>query len=55
MAVLKSSSIESMMIRTVRRYDPATGSIVYSNNDTFDNFAYDNVLIFFNCQLLKNC
>ena len=43
LAVLKASSSEAMMIRTARRYDPSTGSIVYSNNDTFDNTAYSNV------------
>ena len=43
LAVLKASSSEVMMIRTARRYDPSSGSIVYSNNDTFDNSAYSNV------------
>ena len=52
--MLKSSSSESMMIRTARRYDPATGSIVYSNNDTFDNSAYDNVGLR-NDQLFQFC
>ena len=54
LALLKSSSSESMMIRTARRYDPATGSIVYSNNDTFDNSAYDNVGLR-NDQLFQFC
>ena len=43
-----------MMIRTARRYDPATRSIVYSNNDTFDNSAYDNVGLR-NDQLFQFC
>ena len=54
LAVLKSASSESMMIRTARRYDPATRSIVYSNNDTFDNSAYDNVGLR-NDQLFQFC
>ena len=43
LAVLKSSSSECMMIRTARRYDPGTGHIVFSNNDTFDNSAFDRI------------
>ena len=54
LAVLKSSSSESMMIRTARKYDPATGSIVYSNKDTFDNSAYDKVGLR-NDQLFQFC
>ena len=52
--VLKLSSSESMMIRTARRYDPATGGIVYSNNDTCDNSAHDNVGLR-NNQLFQFC
>ena len=43
LSILKSSSSEAMMIRTARRYDPVTGNIVYSNNDTYDHSAYDDV------------
>ena len=42
------------MIWTARRYDPAARSNVYSNHDTFDNSAYDNVGLR-NDQLFQFC
>ena len=39
--LLKAASSETMMIRTARRYDPIKDTIVFSNNDAYDNRAYD--------------
>ena len=38
--LLKAASSETM-IRTARRYDPIKDTIVFSNNDAYDNSAYD--------------
>jgi len=43
LVLLKAASSETMMIRTARRYDPVKDTIVFSNNDSFDNQAYDTV------------
>ena len=43
MTLLKASSSESMMIRTARRYDPVKDTIVFSNNDSYDNNSYECV------------
>lgn len=43
LVLLKAASSETMMIRTARRYDPVKDTIMFSNNDTFDNHAYDMV------------
>ena len=37
----KTASSETMMIRTARRYDSIKNTIVFSNNDAYDNRAYD--------------
>eukprot|EP00092_Neocalanus_flemingeri_P039251 GFUD01042730.1.p1 GENE.GFUD01042730.1~~GFUD01042730.1.p1 ORF type:complete len:567 (+),score=144.29 GFUD01042730.1:107-1807(+) len=41
--LLKAASSETMMIRTARRYDPVKDTIVFSNNDAYDNRDYDMV------------
>lgn len=43
LVLLKAASSETMMIRTARRYDPQKDTIVFSNNDMYDNNAYDMV------------
>ena len=54
MTLLKESSSESMMIRTARRYDPVEDTIVFSNNDNYDNNSYNTVGLT-NDQLFQFC
>ena len=42
LVLLKAASSEVMMIRTARKYDPLTDTIVFSNSDMFGMQAYDN-------------